>query len=96
MEKCSYCVQRINRVKIQTKNETGKSVKPADGAVVTACQQACPADAIYFGDINDSSSKVAKMKANERNYRLLDELNTRPRTSYLAKITNKLTSTVTA
>jgi len=96
MEKCSYCVQRINRVKIQTKNETGYSVKPADGAVVTACQQACPADAIYFGDINDASSKVAKMKANERNYRLLDELNTRPRTSYLAKITNKLTSTVTA
>ena len=96
MEKCTYCVHRINRVKINTKNTTGNSVKPADGAVLTACQQACPADAIYFGDINDSNSKVAKMKANERNYRLLDELNTRPRTSYLAKITNTSADLVTA
>lgn len=88
IEKCTYCVQRINRGKIDTKNKTGNSVKPKDGTVVTACQQACPTDAIYFGDLTDSNSTVSKMKQNNRNYRMLDELNVRPRTSYLAKITN--------
>ncbi len=87
MEKCTYCVQRVNRAKINTKIETG-SPKPADGTVVTACQQACPADAIYFGDLTDENSEVTKMKRNERNYLMLEELNVRPRTSYIAKLTN--------
>lgn len=87
MEKCTYCVQRVNRAKINTKIETG-SPKPADGTVVTACQQACPAGAIYFGDLTDENSEVAIMKRNERNYLMLEELNVRPRTSYIAKLTN--------
>lgn len=87
MEKCTYCVQRVNRAKIEAKKETG-SPKPADGTVKTACQQACPADAIYFGDLTDDNSEVARMKRNERNFQMLEELNTRPRTSYMAKLTN--------
>jgi len=87
MEKCTYCAQRVNRAKIEAKKETG-SPKPADGAVKTACQQACPADAIYFGDLTDDNSEVAQMKRNERNFQMLEELNTRPRTSYMAKLTN--------
>ena len=59
-----------------------------DGEVVTACQQACPANAIYFGDLNDPSSQVSKIKARQRNYNLLEDLNTRPRTSYLAVVVN--------
>ncbi|MDZ7715845.1 MAG: TAT-variant-translocated molybdopterin oxidoreductase [Balneolaceae bacterium] len=89
MEKCSYCVQRTNRAKIQTEIDTnGATMKPEDGSVKTACQQACPADAIYFGDLTDKESKVTKTKLNERNYLLLEELSTRPRTSYLAKLRN--------
>lgn len=88
MEKCTYCVQRLNRAKIQTKRETGNSRKPADGTVRTACQQACPSDAIYFGDVSDAASVVSGTKRNERNYLLLEELNIRPRTSYLAKLRN--------
>jgi molybdopterin-containing oxidoreductase family iron-sulfur binding subunit len=87
MEKCSYCVQRVNRAKIETRKETG-SRKPADGTVKTACQQACPADAISFGDLTDRESVVSQHKMNERNYVMLEEINVRPRTSYLAKLRN--------
>jgi molybdopterin-containing oxidoreductase family iron-sulfur binding subunit len=87
MEKCSYCVQRVNRAKIETRKETG-SRKPPDGTVKTACQQACPADAISFGDLTDRESVVSQHKMNERNYVMLEEINVRPRTSYLAKLRN--------
>ncbi len=85
MEKCSYCVQRINEARITAKRE-GRQI--ADGEIVTACQSACPSDAIAFGDINDSDSVVSRAKASPRNYNLLDELGTRPRTSYLARVRN--------
>lgn len=87
MEKCTYCVQRVNRGKIRAKKETG-SRKPADGVVQTACQQACPANAISFGDLTDRNSNVSQQKRNDRNYVMLEELNVRPRTSYLARVTN--------
>ncbi|MCH8567575.1 MAG: TAT-variant-translocated molybdopterin oxidoreductase [Balneolales bacterium] len=94
MEKCTYCVQRINRAKIARKNETGNSIKPVDGAVKTACQQACPSQAITFGDITDQESVISRTKSNERNYLLIEELNIRPRTSYLGKLRNPNTELV--
>jgi molybdopterin-containing oxidoreductase family iron-sulfur binding subunit len=86
MEKCTFCVQRINHAKIDAKKEGHDRVK--DGVIQTACQQACPTQAIVFGDLNDKSSLVAQRRKNERNYRLLEELNVRPRVSYLAKVKN--------
>jgi Fe-S-cluster-containing dehydrogenase component len=85
MEKCSYCVQRINYARVDAKKEVRKI---RDGDVMTACQSACPARAISFGDTNDRSSEVSKRKAEPRDYGLLEELNTKPRTTYLARLHN--------
>jgi molybdopterin-containing oxidoreductase family iron-sulfur binding subunit len=85
MEKCSYCVQRISSARIEADNENRKI---RDGEIVTACQATCPTDAIYFGDLNDKNSKVTKLKASTLNFRLLEDLNTRPRTSYLVALNN--------
>ncbi len=85
MEKCTYCVQRINTARIESK-KAGQPIR--DGQIKTACQQACPTEAIAFGDINDPKAKVAKLKASPLNYEILNELNTRPRTSYLARVNN--------
>ena len=85
MEKCTYCVQRINRARITADIEN----RPVGGdEVVTACQGSCPTRAIVFGNLNDKESAVTKAKASPRNYGLLSELNTRPRTTYLARLRN--------
>jgi molybdopterin-containing oxidoreductase family iron-sulfur binding subunit len=89
MEKCTYCVQRINERRIDAEREDRKINDAGhENELQTACQQSCPAGAIIFGNINDANSKVSKLKAQPRNYSLLGELNTRPRTTYLAEVRN--------
>jgi molybdopterin-containing oxidoreductase family iron-sulfur binding subunit len=85
MEKCTYCVQRINEARIQAEKE-GRPIR--DGDILTACQQVCPTDAIIFGNINDPQSRVRRLKMEPINFVTLGELNTRPRTSYLARLRN--------
>jgi len=85
MEKCTYCLQRIERARIAAELEH-RGVR--DGEVVTACQAACPTQAIRFGNLNDPQAQVRTTKASERNYSLLGQLNTRPRTTYLARVLN--------
>src|SRR5262249_4565386 len=90
MEKCTYCVQRIRHARIRAEKEN-RPVR--DGEIQTACQQACPAEAIQFGDLNDPASNVARLKKHPLDYPMLGQLNTRPRTTYLARILNPNTGT---
>jgi MoCo/4Fe-4S cofactor protein with predicted Tat translocation signal len=89
MEKCTYCVQRINNGRINAERENdgvGREIR--DGEIVTACEQACPSEAIVFGDANDPNSRVSKLRAQQRNYNMMGELNARPRTTYLGAVRN--------
>ncbi|HYY59974.1 MAG TPA: 4Fe-4S dicluster domain-containing protein, partial [Burkholderiales bacterium] len=86
MEKCTYCVQRITRARIEAERQ-GRRIR--DGEVVTACQAACPTGAIVFGDLSDAQSLVSHAKRSPLDYALLAELNTRPRTSYAARVVNR-------
>ena len=85
MEKCTYCVQRISHARIAAEKENRRI---GEGEIQTACQQACPAQAIIFGDLNEPKSQVARLKQSPLDYSMLGELNTRPRTTYLAKVQN--------
>ena len=86
MEKCTYCTQRISAARIEAEKD-GRAI--GDGEVVTARQAVCPTDAIVFGDMNDKGSQVAEMKKDPRGYKLLNELNTQPRTTYLSELKNQ-------
>ena len=90
MEKCTYCIQRITaaRINAEKKSVEGKVVRIQDGEIQPACQQACPTEAIIFGDIHDPNSRVSKIKSDPRNYALLADLNTRPRTTYIGAVNN--------
>jgi molybdopterin-containing oxidoreductase family iron-sulfur binding subunit len=85
MEKCTFCVQRIQNVKIRAKNE-GRPI--ADGEITPACAQACPTHAIAFGDLNNPNSRVSQLFAGSRTYGMLTEINTQPRLNYLARVKN--------
>jgi Fe-S-cluster-containing dehydrogenase component len=86
MEKCTYCIQRIQASKIAARNDGNR--RPADGEVVPACAQACPSQALTFGDLNDEQSRVARLARTDRHYKLLAQIGTQPRTTYLARVRN--------
>ena len=86
MEKCTYCTQRIAAARIEAEKDQRRV---RDGEIVTACQSVCPADAIVFGDLNDPKAQVTKLKQDRRNYNVLNELSTQPRTTYLASLKNQ-------
>jgi molybdopterin-containing oxidoreductase family iron-sulfur binding subunit len=89
MEKCTYCVQRINNARIESEKDNGGIGREIrDGEIVTACEQACPSEAIVFGNANDPNSRVSKLRAQLRNYNMMGELNARPRTTYLGAVRN--------
>jgi molybdopterin-containing oxidoreductase family iron-sulfur binding subunit len=86
MEKCTFCVQRLHEAKYHAKDQGRARIN--DGEAVTACQEACPASAIIFGDMNDPNSRVSQMRSHERSFTVLAELNVRPAVTYLAKVQN--------